>query len=57
MNPLHRLLFVESNPIPVKWALHLMGIFGPEIRLPLVPLGEPHRSGLATELRRLGLLS
>ncbi|MGZ6134061.1 MAG: dihydrodipicolinate synthase family protein, partial [Myxococcaceae bacterium] len=57
MNPLHRLLFAEPNPIPVKWALHLMGMFGPEIRLPLVPLAEPHRIGLATELRRLGLLS
>ena len=37
LNALHRLLFVESNPIPVKWALHLMGVFGPEIRLPLTP--------------------
>jgi 4-hydroxy-tetrahydrodipicolinate synthase len=56
LNPLHRLLFVEPNPIPVKWALHLLGRFGPEIRLPLVPLGEPHASALAAELRRLGLL-
>jgi 4-hydroxy-tetrahydrodipicolinate synthase len=56
LNPLHRLLFVEPNPIPVKWALHLLGRFGPEIRLPLVPLGEPHQSALAAELRQLGLL-
>jgi 4-hydroxy-tetrahydrodipicolinate synthase len=56
LNPLHRLLFVEPNPIPVKWALHLMGLFGPEIRLPLVPLGEPHATLLAAELSRLGLL-
>jgi 4-hydroxy-tetrahydrodipicolinate synthase len=56
MNPLHRLLFIEPNPIPVKWALHLLGTFGPEIRLPLVPLGEPHRTALAAELRKLGLL-
>jgi 4-hydroxy-tetrahydrodipicolinate synthase len=55
LNPLHRLLFVEPNPIPVKWALHLLGHFGPEIRLPLVPLGEPHASALAAELSRLGL--
>jgi len=41
----------------VKWALHLLGMFGPEIRLPLVQLGEPGRIALATELRRLGLLS
>jgi 4-hydroxy-tetrahydrodipicolinate synthase len=57
LNPLHRLLFVEPNPIPVKWALHLLGLFGPEIRLPLVPLAEPHRTSLAAELRRLGLLA
>ena len=56
LNTLHRLLFVEPSPIPVKWALHLLGRFGPEIRLPLVPLGEPHASALAAELRRLGLL-
>ena len=54
---LHRLLFAGPNPIPVKWALHLLGMFGPEIRLPLVQLGEPGRIALATELRRLGLLS
>jgi 4-hydroxy-tetrahydrodipicolinate synthase len=57
LNPLHRLLFIEPNPIPVKWALHLLGLFGPDIRLPLVPLGEPHRTALGAELRRLGLLS
>jgi 4-hydroxy-tetrahydrodipicolinate synthase len=56
LNPLHRLLFVEPNPIPVKWALYLLGRFGPEIRLPLVPLGEPHATALTAELRRLGLL-
>jgi 4-hydroxy-tetrahydrodipicolinate synthase len=56
LNPLHRLLFIEPNPVPVKWALHLMGVFGPEIRLPLVALAEPHAGALAGELRRLGLL-
>jgi 4-hydroxy-tetrahydrodipicolinate synthase len=56
LNPLHRLLFIEPNPVPVKWALHLMGVFGPEIRLPLVALAEPHVGALAGELRRLGLL-
>jgi 4-hydroxy-tetrahydrodipicolinate synthase len=56
LNGLHRLLFVEPNPIPVKWALHLLGRFSAEIRLPLVPLGEPHASALAAELLRLGLL-
>jgi len=55
-NGLHRVLFVESNPIPVKWALHLMGKFGPEIRLPLVPMSESNASKLKDELRKLGLL-
>ena len=56
MNALHRLLFVESNPIPVKWALHLMGMFGPEIRLPLTPMTEPNAAKLREELERLSLL-
>jgi 4-hydroxy-tetrahydrodipicolinate synthase len=55
LNPLHRLLFIEPNPIPVKWALAHLGRFGPELRLPLVPLGEPHTSALSAELSRLGL--
>lgn len=53
---LHRLLFAEPNPIPVKWALHLMGCFGPEIRLPLVPLGTERGRPLEAELRKLGIL-
>ena len=56
LNPLHRLLFVESNPIPVKWALHLMGLFGPELRLPLVPMTEANAHKLQAELSHLGLL-
>ncbi len=39
--PLHKALFVESNPIPVKWAVHRMGLIGPAIRLPLTPLSDP----------------
>lgn len=56
LNGLHHLLFVESNPIPVKWALHLLGLFGPEVRLPLVPMTEPNAKKLEAELRKLGLL-
>ncbi len=37
---LHRDLFIESNPIPVKWALYHMGLIPPGIRLPLTPLSE-----------------
>jgi 4-hydroxy-tetrahydrodipicolinate synthase len=56
MNNLHRLLFVESSPIPVKWGLHLLGLFGPEVRLPLVPMTEGNAGKLRDELRTLGLL-
>ena len=56
MNELHRLLFVESNPIPVKWGLHLLGLFGPEVRLPLVPMTEANAKKLEAELRKLGLV-
>ncbi|GMU58732.1 MAG: 4-hydroxy-tetrahydrodipicolinate synthase [Myxococcaceae bacterium] len=56
LQPLHRLLFVESNPIPVKWALHLMGKFGPEIRAPLVPMTEGNAAKLKAELSKLGLV-
>jgi len=57
LNGLHRLLFVESSPVPVKWALHLMNKFGPEIRLPLTPMTQPNAAKLKDELRKLGLLS
>lgn len=56
MNPLHRLLFVEANPIPTKWALHLMNKFGPEIRLPLTPMSDSNASKLKDELRKLALI-
>jgi 4-hydroxy-tetrahydrodipicolinate synthase len=42
LRALHRDLFVESNPIPVKWALAEMGLIGPGIRLPMTPLSEYH---------------
>ena len=57
MQPLHRLLFIESNPIPVKMALHQMGLFGTEIRPPLTPMTEGNAARLQEELGKLGLLS
>ena len=57
MNALHRLLVVESNPIPVKWALHLMGKFSPELRLPLTRMSEKNASELEGELKKLKLIS
>lgn len=53
---LHNGLFVESNPIPVKWALHEMGRIGPGIRLPLTPLAENYRGDLRDALLRTGVL-
>jgi 4-hydroxy-tetrahydrodipicolinate synthase len=38
LSPLHQSLFVETSPIPVKWALAQLGLIGPGIRLPLTPL-------------------
>ena len=43
---LHDAMFVESNPIPVKWALHQMNLMGPDIRLPLTPLAQEYREPL-----------
>jgi 4-hydroxy-tetrahydrodipicolinate synthase len=54
--PLHLKLFVEPNPIPVKWALAKMGLIGGGIRLPMVPLSEPQQPVVETALRDLGLL-
>jgi len=54
--PLHLKLFVEPNPIPVKWALARMGRIGNGIRLPLVPLADGNRPVVEAALRELGLL-
>lgn len=52
---LHQVLFVESNPIPVKWALHEMGRIASGIRLPLTPLSDKHRGTLRAALARVGI--
>lgn len=51
--PLHRALFVESNPIPVKWALSKMGWIESGIRLPLTPLSEKFHAQLDLALQGL----
>lgn len=55
LNPLHRLLFVEASPSPVKWGLHLLEIFGPDVRLPLLPMTPSNAEKLSAEMDRLGL--
>jgi 4-hydroxy-tetrahydrodipicolinate synthase len=54
--PLHRKLFVEANPIPVKWALAEMGLVRNELRLPLTPLSPQHHDTVRAALRDAGCL-
>lgn len=56
MFPLHQILFVESNPIPVKTALALMGHMEAEMRLPLCPISEAAKARLVEVLRQQNLL-
>lgn len=54
--PLFTALFYETNPIPVKEALHLMGRIAPEIRLPLCPMGNENKGKLLAVLKAAGLV-
>ncbi len=53
---LHSAMFVEANPIPVKWALQQMGLIGSGIRLPLTELSQEYRQQLERELIAVGAL-
>ncbi|MFT4102185.1 MAG: 4-hydroxy-tetrahydrodipicolinate synthase [Burkholderiaceae bacterium] len=55
--PLHVKLFVEANPIPVKWALAQMGRMPAGIRLPMTPLAESYHSIVRDALRAAGVLA
>ena len=52
---LHHALFLESNPVPVKWALHELGWIENGIRLPLVPLNKAYHIPLREAIRHAGL--
>ncbi len=54
--PLHKNLFVEANPIPVKWAMARMKLCGPTMRLPMTPLTQANEAVLEGALRATGLL-
>ncbi len=54
--PVHRQLFVEPNPIPVKWAMARMGLSGPALRLPLTPMTSGNQPALEQALKAAGLL-
>lgn len=56
LSDLHRLLFLEANPIPVKWALNQMGLIDSGIRLPLTPLSAEHHTSLREALKAAGIL-
>ena len=53
---LHRTLFIESNPIPVKWALHEMGLIPAGIRLPLTPLANEYHDIVRQALSQAGVI-
>ena len=55
LQPLNTALFVESNPIPVKWALSEMGLIGPQIRLPLTPHERRFHEKMRAAMRTAGV--
>ena len=54
--PLHKQLFVEANPIPVKWAMARMGLMGGAMRLPMTPLSVANEPVVERALNDAGLL-
>ncbi|MCM8776560.1 MAG: dihydrodipicolinate synthase family protein, partial [Candidatus Omnitrophica bacterium] len=54
---INRLLFVETNPIPVKTALGMMGKIRPELRLPLCEMSKDNETKLRDALKNLGVIS
>ena len=53
-SPLVKGMFVETNPLPIKHALHKMGRIGPELRLPLVPVSEQGAAKVEAAMRAYG---
>ena len=53
---LHKNMFTESNPIPVKWAAHRMGLCGPGMRLPMTPLSSHLQPALENAMRSCGVI-
>jgi 4-hydroxy-tetrahydrodipicolinate synthase len=54
--PLHVAMFVEANPIPVKWAVARLGLMGPGIRLPLTPLADGFHAQVAAAMVTSGVI-
>lgn len=55
LKDLHRTLFIESNPIPVKWAVERMGMIGPGIRLPLTSLAAQYHDAVRGAMATAGI--
>ena len=55
LQPLNKSLFVESNPIPLKWALAEMGLISPGIRLPLTPYAEENHADMRQAMANAGI--
>jgi 4-hydroxy-tetrahydrodipicolinate synthase len=55
--PLHDVLFAETSPAPVKYAMSLLGLCSDEVRLPLVTPSEPTRARIRSVLKKLELIS
>lgn len=55
LSPLHQMLFVETNPIPVKWAMHRLGMMSDEIRSPMTILSSSHQQPLEKLMQELNL--
>jgi 4-hydroxy-tetrahydrodipicolinate synthase len=54
---LHRQLFCEANPIPVKWAVHQLGLIGPSLRLPLTELAPQFHPQVRAAMQQAGVLN
>lgn len=55
LQALNRMLFIESNPIPVKWAVSQMGLMEPHIRLPLTPYSAQFHDEMRAAMREAGV--
>jgi 4-hydroxy-tetrahydrodipicolinate synthase len=53
---LHKNMFTESNPIPVKWAAQRMGLCGPTLRLPMTPFSSHLQPALENAMRSCGVI-
>ena len=56
LSPLHVAMFLESNPIPAKWAVQQLGLAGEGIRLPLLPLSPEHHDTVRAAMQTAGVL-